>query len=87
LVALARQVAQHALGVGPFGHAFDDRRLHAGAERLLHRAPAEVVLVAPAGLADRAHVDEADLERIGGGAGAQRGAAQERGQQPAGEVF
>ena len=87
-MALRREVAHHALGVGAFGHGLDDGGLHLRAERLLHRAAAQVVLVGPAGLADRADVDEADLERrrLGGGvAGTSASRAASSGR--AGEVF
>ena len=72
-MALAREVAHHAFRVGPFGDVFDHRDLHRVAERTLHLAAAEVVLIGPAGLADRRHVDERDFERGGGRLGVARG--------------
>jgi hypothetical protein len=68
---LSDEVAHDALGVRPFRDAFDRDRLDARAERALELAPAELVLVRPAGLADRRDVDEADDERrrLGGDSG------------------
>ena len=53
LRALRGEVAHHALGVGALGHGLDEARRDLVAERTLHRLPRLVVLVGPAGLADR----------------------------------
>ena len=69
LRALRGKVAHHALGVGPFGHRLDEARRDLVAQRTLHRLARLIVLIRPAGLADRADVDEADLQGRGGVAG------------------
>ena len=58
-----------ALGIG-FRHALHEGRLDLVAEGFLDRLAALVVLVAPAVVADRADIDEADFELLllGGGA-------------------
>ena len=63
LVALLRQVADHAFGVRALGHVLDIARLDLAAECGLHRLPAFFVLVDPAGVADRRNVDEGHFER------------------------
>ena len=86
LLPRLRELADHALGVRAFGHALDVLGRDLAAQRLFHFLAAGVVLERPAGVADRAHVDEADLERLVGG-GRRRDAAParqrsgERGQQ------
>src|SRR5664279_879192 len=61
-----RKLADHALGIGALGHVLNIFRRDLAAQRLFHFLAAEVVLIRPAGVADRAHVDEADLERLAG---------------------
>ena len=75
VVAALRELADHALGVRALGHALDVLGRDLRAERLLHLLAADVVLVGPAGVADRAHVDVADLERLAGRACAAAGNA------------
>ncbi len=64
LVAGLRELADHALGVGAFRDVLDVFRRHLAGQVLFHREPRDVVLMRPAGVADRAHVHEADLERL-----------------------
>ncbi len=60
------QVAEHAFGIGGgFGHVLDEGGLHLVAVLFFHGLAAGVVGVGPAGIADRADVDEGDLERLG----------------------
>ena len=66
LAAAGGELADHALGVGALGDVLDVARLDLAAERLFHLLAALVVLVGPAGVADRADVDEADLRGVGG---------------------
>ncbi|MNY20499.1 hypothetical protein D3C86_1539800 [compost metagenome] len=76
LVALAGQVAEHALGVsGGLGHVLDERGLHLVAELGFHRLAAGVMGEGPAGIAHRADVDECHLERFAGGGGRRGGRA------------
>ena len=65
LVALARDVAEHALGVGRLGHLLDEGGDDLVAELLLDRLAAVVVRKGPAAVADRADVGEGDLQRLG----------------------
>src|SRR5690606_5048284 len=65
LVALPRQVAHDALGVGALGHALDKTRLDAVRELLLDGLAAQVVLEGPAAIPDGADVHEANLELVG----------------------
>jgi hypothetical protein len=65
LVAAARELAEHPLRIRSLRHGLDELRLHLAVQRFLHLPAAEVVLKGPAGLADRADVDEADLQRLG----------------------
>jgi hypothetical protein len=65
-LALARQVADHALGVGALGHVFDEGGLHACAQRGLDGLAALVVLLRPAGLGDRRDIDKAGLDGFTG---------------------
>ena len=60
-VAGAGELLDGALGIG-LRHALDIGRLDLVAEGLLDRLAALVVLVAPAEIADRPDIDEADLE-------------------------
>ncbi|MNT54493.1 hypothetical protein D3C72_1916620 [compost metagenome] len=64
-IAAAGQFANHALGVGAFRHVLDIFCFHLVTQRLLHLQASLVVLIGPAGIADRADVDEAHLQRIG----------------------
>ena len=57
LVALAGQIAQHALGIRPFGHVGHMRGLHAVAELLVHLLARQLVLVRPARFGNGRHVD------------------------------
>ena len=66
LVPLRGEIADHALGVRPFGHLLDERGLHLGAELGLDRLARLVVGEGPAGVADRPDVYPGDLERLGG---------------------
>ena len=63
-MAGAGQLLDRALGVGALGDILEKGRLDLVAQRLLHRLAAEVVLVAPAEVADRPDIDEADLQLI-----------------------
>ena len=60
-----------ALGIGPFGDVFEIGGLDLVAEVLDQRLAADLVLVGPAEIADRAEIDEADLELVGGGGAGQ----------------
>ena len=64
LVALGHEVPDDSLGVRSLGDLLDVGGLHLVAEPGLDRLAAEVVGVGPAGVADGAHVDEADLEGL-----------------------
>ena len=66
LVAALRELADDPLGVGALGHALDVLAGHLGAERLFHFLATGVVLVGPARVADGAHVDVADFQRLAG---------------------
>ena len=66
LAAAGGELADHALGVGALGDVLDVARLDPASERLLELLAALVVLVGPAGVADRADVDKADLRGVGG---------------------
>src|SRR3546814_6044265 len=59
LVTLLSQVAYDALGIGTFGYVFNKLGLDLVAQRLLHFFAAYVLLPGPAGLANRADIDEA----------------------------
>jgi hypothetical protein len=65
LMSRLRKLAYHALGVGAFRHAFDELRRDLCTESLFHREARDVVLVRPARVTDRAHVDEANFKRRG----------------------
>ena len=67
LVAGARELLDRALGVGAFADVLEIGGLDLVAERLHHRLAAEVMLIGPAEIADRAEIDEADFELVGGG--------------------
>ncbi len=73
LVALAGHVAQHALGIGRFGHALDEAGDDLVAEFLLDGLAAVVVRERPAAVAHRADVGERDLQRLGLGRGGRGG--------------
>ena len=73
LVALSRQVANYAFGIGAFGHVLDVGCLDLAAQRNFHCLTALVVLMDPAGVRQRCDVDEGDLQRI-----ARRGAGLRR---------
>ena len=64
LVARARQLLDRALGVRPFWHLLQIGRLDLVAERLDHGQAALIVLIAPAEVADRADIDESDLQLV-----------------------
>ena len=61
-----RELADDAFGIGAFAHALDIGRFHLVSKGLLDRQTADVVAVGPAVVADRADIDEADLELVGG---------------------
>ncbi|MHC2703024.1 hypothetical protein ACVMHZ_006187 [Bradyrhizobium liaoningense] len=67
LVAGADQLLDRALGVGAFGHVFEVGGLDLVAQFLHQRLTTEVVLIGPAEVSDRTHIDEADLQLVGGG--------------------
>ena len=72
LVALLREVAQHAFGVGVFGNVLKRRHLNLVAELGFDGLAGDVVLRRPAFFVGRAHVNEGNLEgprRSGGGSG------------------
>ena len=64
LVALAGQIAQHALGIGAFGHAFhigsDDLVTHDFLQFLARR----IVRKAPAAITHRADISKSNLQRL-----------------------
>ena len=64
LVALGGEIADHALGVGAFGHALHVRGAHLALQLRFHRLAPGVVGEGPAAVADRADVDEADAQRL-----------------------
>ena len=66
LVAGAGELLDRALGIGTFGDVLEIGGLDLVAERLYHGLAAEFVLVGPAEIADRADIDEADLQLVGG---------------------
>jgi len=76
LVAVLRQLADDALGVGALGHVLDELGDHLALHRRFHLLAALIVLEGPAGVPDRADVDEADL---GGRLGGERGGGQQGG--------
>ena len=76
LVALLRELAEDALGVGGFRNVLDVRGLDLGAELLFDVEPPLIVRIGPAVIANRAQVDESNLERFFGrdtGGKSQRG--------------
>ena len=79
------ELADHALGVRPFGDVLDVGGLDLVAEMLDHRLAAELVAVGPAVVADRPDVDEADLERLLGESRPRPSASAARGGGRAGE--
>ena len=80
LVAGAHELLDGALGVGTLRHVFEIGGLDLVAELLDHRLPRDLVLVGPAEIADRAEVDEPDLQFVV----RRRSAAQARRQQDRG---
>ena len=62
-MAGARKLLDGALGIG-LRHALHVGRLDLVAEGFLDGLAADIVLVAPAVVADRAHIDEADFELL-----------------------
>ena len=62
-MAGARELLDGALAIG-LGHVLDKGGFHLAGERRLDRLAALIVLVAPAEIADRANIDEADLELL-----------------------
>ena len=71
LVAGARELLDRAFGVRAFADILEERGFDLVAEFLDHLEAAEVVLVGPAEIADRAEIDETDLEFVGGGSAEQ----------------
>ena len=71
LVALLRQIADHALGVRAFGDVLDIAGLHTLAQCRLHGKPAFFVLAYPAGGGQWRNVDKPNLQRrrVGSGLG------------------
>ncbi len=67
LVAGADQLLDRALGVGTFRHVFEIGGLDLVAEFLHQRLAGELMLIGPAEIADRAEVNEADFQLVGGG--------------------
>jgi hypothetical protein len=57
------QAADHALGVGPFGHVFYKLNLHLAGEGSFHGLNATVVLEVPAHIRNGRVVDHADFQR------------------------
>ena len=66
LVAGARELLDRALGVGAFADVLEIGGLDLVAERLRQGLAADFMLVGPAEIADRAEIDEADFELVGG---------------------
>ena len=64
LVAGGGQVADHALGVGPFSHVLDKRGLHLVAQRGLDGFAAFVMLARPACLGDGRDIDKTGFDRL-----------------------
>jgi hypothetical protein len=62
LAAGCGELADHALRIRAFGHVFNDLGDDLAAQRLLHLLAALVMLEGPAGVTDRADIDEADLQ-------------------------
>ena len=86
LVPARGQLADHAFRIGTLGHVFDELGRHFGAERFFHFLAPLIVLIGPSGITDRAHIDEADLERFlrqycSAGANAERAAGGQRGEE------
>ncbi len=67
LVTGARQLLDRTLGVRAFADVFEVGSLNLVAKFLDHGLAAEVVLIGPTEVADRAEIDEADLELVGRG--------------------
>ena len=78
LVAGARQLFDRPLGVGAFADIFEVGGLDLVAEFLDECQTGEVMLVGPAEISDRAEIDEADLELVGGGRAEQAGSGGEQ---------
>ncbi len=84
LVAGTRELFDGALGVRAFADVFQERRLDLVAQCLHHLAAADFVLIGPAEIADRADIDETDLQLVGGAgrqapaASVQRGGCRQR---------
>jgi hypothetical protein len=66
-LALAGQVADHALGIGALGNVFDIAGLHPGAQCRLDGLAALVVLLRPARVGNRRDIDKAGLDGFTGG--------------------
>ena len=66
LVAGAGQLLDRAFGVGALGNILEESGLDLAGKRLFHRLAADVMLVAPAKVADRPDIDEADFQFFGG---------------------
>ena len=69
LVAGAGELLDGAVAVG-LGHILEEGGLHLVLERLFHGDAALIMLIGIAEVADRADIDEADLELFGGEGGA-----------------
>src|SRR5690606_18849787 len=65
VIAALGHVADHPFGVGAFGDVLDEAGLNLVAELFFQVLAALLVLVGPAMVADRAAVDETDLQGIG----------------------
>src|SRR5262249_20348322 len=81
LVAGARKLLDGTLGIRAFRDVLQVGRLDLVAESLRQALAADLVLIGPTHVADRAEIDEADLELVGrpfGAAGAGKGALNDR---------
>ena len=67
LVAGARQLFDRSFGVGTFADVLEVGGLDLVAEFLDQRLPRNFMLIGPAEIADRAEIDKAYLELVGGG--------------------
>jgi hypothetical protein len=67
LVAGANQLFDRALGIGTFADVLEIGGLDLVAEFLDHGLARKFMLVGPAEIADRAKIDKADFELVGGG--------------------
>ncbi|MNH09789.1 hypothetical protein D3C79_692500 [compost metagenome] len=86
VVAALGHVADDPLGIGAFWHVLDEAAVDLVTELLDQGLAALLMLIGPAMVADRADIDEADFQRVGGGGG-QGGAQANGGSQGAQQVF